>query len=278
MEQPSRILVVDDEPLVRQMVRDVLADYEVVLVDSADEAAELLGDASQSFDLLITDRKMPGKLDGDDLLRLVRTEHPGTQVLVMTAYKDLESVRACFALGGFDYLLKPVNIDDLRGVVKRALSGKEPDAGMEIAVPNDDWIELIAPSHTGFLRRFQRFCDLLFETRFDEKTQRDLRLAVEELGKNAVEWGNEGDLERRIKITFCVFPDAVMFRIEDEGEGFKPEAGDLGPRELMRLQSERKATGKRPGGMGLALVEKIMDEVTWSEKGNCVICTKRLAC
>ncbi len=269
----SRILVVEDEELVRSIIRKTLSRHHVVDVCRADEGARLLQE--QEFDLLLTDRKLPGAMDGDELVRLAHASYPEMPVVVLTAYCDAESARSCFTHGVFDYLTKPFDVSELAGVVERALSGQEPSGRMDLWVPLEGWVELTAPSHKGFLRRFQRFCDLLFKTRFDEKTQRDLRLAVEELGQNAVDWGNEGDLERKIRITFCMFPEEVMLRIEDEGSGFEPSGGES-LQNLLALQQQRKAEGKRPGGLGLRLVEKIMDSVIWSEQGNKVLCVKRL--
>ena len=108
----ARILVVDDEEGLREFVGDALeADGHVtVRVGDGQAAAERL--ARESFDLVITDLRMPGPLDGMALLRRVRAEQPETEVVVLTAYGTVETAVEAMRLGAFDYLQKPLSSPD----------------------------------------------------------------------------------------------------------------------------------------------------------------------
>jgi two-component system, NtrC family, response regulator AtoC len=118
----ARILVVDDEEGLREFVGDALEADGHVTVRVADGQAAADRLARESFDLVITDLRMPGPLDGMALLRRVRAEQPETEVLVLTAYGTVETAVEAMRLGAFDYLQKPLSSPvELRLVVARAL-------------------------------------------------------------------------------------------------------------------------------------------------------------
>jgi len=114
------ILVVDDESAQRQLLSGSLSrDYNVVTAASALEATQLL--SHRSFDLIITDERMPG-MTGIELIRWVREHAPEIPVVVMTAYGSVETAVEAMKLGAEDYLTKPLkSLDELRLVVARVL-------------------------------------------------------------------------------------------------------------------------------------------------------------
>ncbi len=116
----ARVLVVDDDRAVRNalMVNLSKAGYEVTLVASAEEALDVL--RRSPFDLLITDVKMPGK-SGVELLQVTRVHWPDTRVVVMTGFGSVRDAVAAMQAGAVDYLIKPVERDELLLVFSRAL-------------------------------------------------------------------------------------------------------------------------------------------------------------
>jgi two-component system response regulator FlrC len=117
----ARILVADDEAGLRTFVADALAHDGHTVVQAADgvEAAQRL--ARESFDLLITDLRMP-RLDGMALLRQARAEQPDMEVIVLTAHGSVDTAVEAMRLGAFDYLEKPVaSPGELRLLAARAL-------------------------------------------------------------------------------------------------------------------------------------------------------------
>jgi len=117
---PERILVVDDEPNMLGLFKKILEKegYEVVTALSGEEAFEQLN--RESFDLLISDLKMPG-LSGLDLIRKVKELNPTLPCIVLTAFGTIESAVTAMKEGAYDYLTKPVNNDEIRLVVKKAM-------------------------------------------------------------------------------------------------------------------------------------------------------------
>ena len=113
-----RVLVVDDEPGVRESLRMVLKDgYETVPVASGPEALEVLGGAA--FDVILLDIVMPG-MDGLQLLEEIRGRHATVPVVMLTATKTVKTAVGAMKLGAFDYITKPFDIDELRVVLDKA--------------------------------------------------------------------------------------------------------------------------------------------------------------
>ncbi|HEX7079001.1 MAG TPA: sigma-54 dependent transcriptional regulator [Candidatus Eisenbacteria bacterium] len=118
----ARILIADDEEGIRDFVAEALEDEGHATVRAQDGQSAAARLARESFDLLITDLKMPGTLDGMALLRKVRSEQPEVEVVVLTAHGTVETAVEAMKLGAFDYLQKPLSGPrELRLIVARAL-------------------------------------------------------------------------------------------------------------------------------------------------------------
>lgn len=113
---PYRILVVDDEPLVGAVLRELFVDagFHVDTTTTGEDAMMRL-DAGGTH-LVLADKNLPG-LSGLDLLRYVKDVHPGVEVVMMTGYASLESAIEALDMGASAYLLKP--FDDLQEVIRK---------------------------------------------------------------------------------------------------------------------------------------------------------------
>src|SRR5690606_38670959 len=121
-ESMAHILIVDDEAGIREFLADALeADgHETTTAEDGYAALKLLNE--RAFDLMITDLRMPGAVDGMDLVRKARSEQPEMEVIVLTAYGTVDTAVEAMKLGAFDYLQKPISSPaELRMVVARAL-------------------------------------------------------------------------------------------------------------------------------------------------------------
>ena len=111
---PNRfhILVVDDEPVQREMIGGFLKKqgFEVIAADSAERALELF--RQDAFDLVLTDQKM-ADMSGLELLQAVHTINAETPVILITAFGTIEAAVAALKHGAIDYLTKPLNLDEL---------------------------------------------------------------------------------------------------------------------------------------------------------------------
>jgi two-component system response regulator PilR (NtrC family) len=118
--QSKTILVADDEQVLRDSIAELLTDegYEVAQAANGREAHDLL--LQRPFDMILSDIRMP-EMDGLQLLAHAKQIAPHTPVLIMTAFGTVESAVKAMQQGAHDYLLKPVQFDDLIIKVQRAL-------------------------------------------------------------------------------------------------------------------------------------------------------------
>jgi two-component system response regulator FlrC len=118
----ANILVVDDERSIRNFLVLALSDDGHVMTEAPDARSAIMLLRERAFDLVITDLRMPGALDGLDVLRTVKSDQPEVEALVLTAHGTIDSAVEAMKLGAFDFLQKPLSSPaELRLVVSRAL-------------------------------------------------------------------------------------------------------------------------------------------------------------
>jgi two-component system OmpR family response regulator len=120
MSQQPKVLVIDDEPGVRDLIGEALSLSEITAVQAADGLEALSFLRRERFDLLILDINMP-KLDGLALLEKLRTEGMSVPVLMLSARADKSDINQGLRIGADDYLTKPFSIEELVLRVKAIL-------------------------------------------------------------------------------------------------------------------------------------------------------------
>jgi DNA-binding NtrC family response regulator len=118
------ILIVDDEKNIREGLGKALEleGYKTFLAADGDEALRLV--ENEEIDLVIADLKMPG-LSGEELLKKVVSAYPTVPVIILTGHGTIESAVKAMRDGAYDFLTKPLNLERLSLLVKRALSNRE---------------------------------------------------------------------------------------------------------------------------------------------------------
>src|SRR2546428_1624855 len=116
----AQLLVIDDDAVTRELLTEVLQSegYRVAACDSGPRALERA--ASERFDLAVTDVRMP-EMDGIAVTRALKARDPSIQVIVMTAFGSVETAVEAIRHGAFDYVSKPMNLDEIKSTVRRAL-------------------------------------------------------------------------------------------------------------------------------------------------------------
>ncbi len=114
------ILIVDDEPIVRESIRDWLKDagYEVVTAETGEEALEIVN--QRDFGVIVIDVRLPGKT-GIKVLQEIKAIKPQIKSVVITAYPTAEVATETKKLGAIDFLIKPVAPDDLEQSIRDAM-------------------------------------------------------------------------------------------------------------------------------------------------------------
>jgi DNA-binding NtrC family response regulator len=119
--RPTRILVVEDNELARKQLRQLLQANQQFEVDGASDgkqAVEAL--ATHNYSLVLTDLRMPG-FDGLELIKAIQERRLPVTVIAMTAFGSIDDAVQAIRLGAYDYLTKPIDIDQLRVLIERAL-------------------------------------------------------------------------------------------------------------------------------------------------------------
>lgn len=122
-KRKPRILVVDDEEIVRKNLEHILIreNYAVVTAASGIEAVEKLETAD--FDVIVTDLKMK-KVNGIGVLEKAKSRYPDTQIIMITGYASVDSAIEAIKRGAFHYIAKPFELNEVRSTVKQAIEKK----------------------------------------------------------------------------------------------------------------------------------------------------------
>ena len=118
-----KLLIVDDEIVVQQSCVAIFSEksncYDITTVSSGEEALKIL--EGKSFDIILTDIKMPG-LPGLDLLSTISNKYPDTAVIVITGYATVKTAVEAMKLGAVDFIPKPFTPDEIYNAVEKVAS------------------------------------------------------------------------------------------------------------------------------------------------------------
>ena len=124
MDTNIKILVVDDDEVVRLGYLRSLAGAQHNVAAAWDGTEALRAMEQQPFDVILLDLRMPG-LDGMTVLKMIKERWPETEVVIITGYPSLETVKEAVQLGACDYLAKPVGPDEVINAANGALMRKK---------------------------------------------------------------------------------------------------------------------------------------------------------
>ena len=120
MKQKNKILIVDDEPNIRQILKRWLTEFGYEAETAEDGYVALKKVHDWGPDLVISDIKMP-RMDGVELIRQLKLLHPDIPVIALSGLHDVNTVRSAMKEGAYDYLFKPFNFSEAEIAIKRAL-------------------------------------------------------------------------------------------------------------------------------------------------------------
>lgn len=120
----GKILVIDDEDIVRTSCNRTLTPegYEVKMAQNGMDGLKMASE--ESFDLVLTDLKMPD-MDGIEVLRQIKEQWPEFEVIIITGYQTVDTAVKAIKLGAFDYIEKPFTPDALIAAVSKAMENKK---------------------------------------------------------------------------------------------------------------------------------------------------------
>ena len=276
--QRHRLLIVDDDPAIHELVGAMLAgtEWEADSVLSGEEALARL--ETQSYGLLLADIIMPG-MDGLALLGQLRIRYPEIPVVMATVKNTSEHILGSLKREAASYVSKPFSREKLLTTLRDALNA--PVGGDDIKILSDkpDWISLEVCCRLATADRLTQFVrELPSDLEPDEREH--IATAFRELLINAVEHGGHLDPRKTVSLSYIRTARSIVYYIRDPGEGFSMDhlahAAVANPGDPLRHIELRSQMGIRPGGFGMLMTKNFADELIYSRKGNEVIFIKYL--
>lgn len=256
-----RILVIDSELESRNRIIEILVNegFEYDWESSAEKGFKRF--RKQHYDLIISEiRSSDSEMTGLDLLKKIRENDSSIPFIVISEVTSVEiSVRAVnYGVAG--YLVKPIELAEAKETILRAIRyhkgrflKKELDS-YQMENSFDAVIKSDEQSILKLLDTVDNLIELVYPAEYGSLP--DLKMAIYEGLSNAVEHGNKKIIEKRVFFKLELRMDKIMVHIKDEGNGFDTEF-------MFREGSTANSLNR-----GLRLIYHLMDEVTFSIKGN----------
>lgn len=230
------------------------------------------------YDLVLTGEETSGKEDVE-LLRKIRVVRPHTRLIILTKQSTPADVIAAMRERAFSYFSQPYSMEAFAQMLHLATTGPVWDEGIEIMAATPSWIRLLARCDLKTADRLLQFIHEIADLPILERTL--VGAAFRELLMNAIEHGARFNSSQHVEISYIRAKHMVLCKVKDPGEGFsleelKHSAVSNPPDEPLRHMDVRKEQGLRPGGFGILLSQKIVDELIYGEKGNEVLLVKYL--
>lgn len=290
-----KILVIDDEPLFLERLCSRLErrGFDVSSAGDGKTALELFLKSPVAFDIILTDVKMPG-IDGIQLLKQVRDNDYDTPVVVMSGYDDMKKSIEALRLGAFDYLTKPIRLDQLYTSLSKLESLlKNRQKIFELLSRVQGEIKVEIPSKLRYTESVVAYARNQIEPVCQAHGINifNVSLCLQEAVTNAIVHGNleisselkessweefealrkerENDPaygERRITFRMKFDSSIMMFEVEDEGQGFDPAT----------LPDFQDPSNLLTFGRGIFYILTFMDEVKWDKGGRLISMRKKL--
>jgi CheY-like chemotaxis protein/anti-sigma regulatory factor (Ser/Thr protein kinase) len=275
----KRILIVDDDRDVHQLLTAALASADRI-IDSAFDGVEGLDRIeSVPYDLVLTDVNMP-RLDGLALLSRVRKAKPEIKVVVMTVGNTPEAVIKAIQDQAFAYFSKPFTLDSVAEMVGRALESETHENDIEVISARPHWLELRLRCKRETADRILLFLREM-RTGLPPSEEENVATAFREILTNAIEHGGKFDPQKTVTITYIRTEKAMLYLVRDPGEGFSfdelAHAAVSNPQDSpLEHAGIRDRLGMRPGGFGIFMTRAMVDELIYNEAGNEVLLIKYL--
>jgi anti-sigma regulatory factor (Ser/Thr protein kinase) len=199
-------------------------------------------------------------------------------MIILSERSTPEDVIASLRENAFSYFRPPFDRVLLADMVHQAISEPCWDDGIEVISATPNWIRLMARCTLVTADRLVQF---LRQAELPEAEKEDLAVAAHEMLLNAMEHGGKFDPNHYVEISYLRTRRAVACRVKDPGQGFSFEelrhaAVGSSPEDLLSHMAVREDQGLRPGGFGILLAQKLVDELIYDEHGNDVIIIKYL--
>ena len=264
-----RALLVDSGPEINDLLDSVLTKEGWSIQRLPDNQAVLPAVKANPFDLIITASRTHGPEDLE-LLREIRWVRPHLRLIILTNEWTPGDVIAAMREHAFSYFSGPFDHTALADMVRSAMASPCWDDGIEILSATPAWVQVLARCDIETADRLVQFLHAAKLPGMSEAGREEMVFAFREILMNAIEHGGNFDPSQYVEISIIHSRRAITCRVKDPGQGFSLEelrhaainspAGDL-----MSHDAVRQDQGLRPGGFGLLMAKKLVDELIYNE-------------
>ena len=263
------VLVVDDDREVLSTLSEILSELRVNPITAIDGAEAIENIKTRKIDLIITDLMMPN-MDGFELIQKTRQLNINIPIAVISGHGEVKNVVSALSRGAYNFITKPFTIKEIESIVKRGLRLREFSLGTHRLLEGiKNYTEMNIPSYPHLLPSAALYVVRECQWRGveDEAMLSNISICIDELLNNAMIHGNDLDETKKIYAKFVFDQEKLTLSVEDEGNGFDYK-------NLLTEFSEDSQT--LPTKRGLFIVNYLMDELSFNEKGNKVTTVKYL--
>ncbi len=273
-----RALIVDSSPELNQLLTNLFDHADWTIHFAADNKQALSLAKDQPFDLIITGEKTTGQED-IELLRRLRMVRPHTRLIILTDEFIPGDVLASIRERAFSYFARPFSTEKLAEMIRIAMAEPHWDEGIEITSATREWVRLSVRCDVLTANRLIQFFREASDLPDVEKEE--VATAFREMLLNAIEHGGRFDPTQYVEIWYVRTRRMIMCKVKDPGTGFsldeiKHAAVANPPDDPFRHMAERESRGIRPGGFGILMAKKLVDDLLYNEQGNEVLLVKYL--
>jgi DNA-binding NarL/FixJ family response regulator/anti-sigma regulatory factor (Ser/Thr protein kinase) len=274
----KNVLLVDADQEIHALLSSVFKPGGWAIQHAPNNATALAMARMRAFDLILTSEKTPGRED-IELLRKLRTVRPHTRLIILTNETAPTDVIDAMRERAFSYFSPPYPMDVLADMVHKAVEEPCWDDGIEVVSATPEWIRLLARCDRKTAERVLQFFNEIADLPEPERSA--VGMAFREMLVNAIEHGGGLDPTKNVEIAYVRARHMVTCQINDPGPGFTldeiPHAAIAHSTEdPLGHVAYREAQGMRPGGFGVLLAQKLVDQLIYGQDGNEVLLVKYL--
>jgi anti-sigma regulatory factor (Ser/Thr protein kinase)/CheY-like chemotaxis protein len=274
----KNVLLVDADEQIHALLPSVFKPGEWAIQHAPDNATALAMARLKAFDLILTSEKTSGRED-IELLRKLRTVRPHTRLIILTNESAPQDVIDAMRERAFSYFSPPYQLDVLADMVQKAVEEPCWDDGIDVISATPEWIRVLVRCDRKTAERVLQFFNEIAD--LPEPERGAVGMAFREMLLNAIEHGGGLDPTKIVEIAYVRARHMVTCQINDPGPGFTldeiPHAAIANPAEdPFRHVAHREAQGMRPGGFGVLLAQKLVDQLIYGQDGNEVLLVKYL--
>ena len=232
----------------------------------------------KSFELIITSEGTSSREDVE-LLHKIHVLRPHTRMIILANDSTPGDVLAAMRAHAFSLFSKPYSPEQLGNMIKMATETPSWDDGIELLSATPEWIRLEVRCHIQTADRLLQFMKEISD--LPEGEREEVGLAFREILVNAMEHGGGLDPDKRVEVEYVCAKRMISCRITDPGTGFTLDeinhAAVANPADdPIRHAKVREELGLRPGGFGILLAQRLVDQVLYGQDGNEVLLIKYL--